>query len=107
MRKRYVFITLISFTSFFTSCKDKKETGAITLCKEYLQKNLQDPESLKIYEVKASSKDEHGVSWEVFLDYGAKNGFGGMNRNTVSFQIIGDAITRVDGKFIYYKKGDK
>jgi len=64
----------------------------------YFQKTLRDPESLKIYSEKYEvDADGIKVSWTI--DYGAKNGYGAMDRATQEFMTIGNMLF-VDNHYI-------
>jgi len=94
---------LLLFFAF--SCRNSKENAAIDLCKEYLGKILKDPSSLKVYNATATTDSEYGTEWNVTLDYGAKNGFGGMDRETMTFRIVDDLILDINGKSNFYERG--
>lgn len=68
-----------------------REQRAKDAVKTYLKKTLRDPESLKIYSIETQKKD-NDVTYIVTVDYGAKNGFGGMERKTDQFTVIGDEV---------------
>lgn len=94
-------VLLILFaTAFLASCdkEPKNVSNGRELYQLYFQKTLRDPESLKIYSEKYSIGDDGiKVSWTI--DYGAKNGFGAMDRATKEFMTIGDMLF-VDDHFI-------
>jgi len=68
------------------------------LYKLYFQKTLRDPESLKIYNEKYEV-DGKGIEVSWTIDYGAKNGYGAMDRATKEFTTIGDMLF-VDNHYI-------
>lgn len=70
--------------------------------KAYFQITLKDPNSLVIYDEKCLDEGYQCVEWEI--NYGAKNGFGGMVRETIKFKTIGDLL--LVGDYGTYKKED-
>lgn len=68
------------------SCKDKLDI----VIDNYYQSVLKDPSSFKIYEKEIIEDD--GVKVWVKLDYGAKNGFGAMDRETEYLLIVGSEV---------------
>lgn len=66
----------------------------------YFKKYLKDPESFKVYKEEYKETDK-GIEWT--LDYGAKNSYGAMNRETVHFSTIGNSVITDDG---IYDKSD-
>lgn len=89
----------LAFLICFSSCKEpskKEETRediAIRIGTDYLKGTLKDPESLKIYKAFTKSSRRNMLE-SIFIDYGAKNGFGGMVRNFVVLDIYGNEVTR-------------
>ena len=83
-------ILLILFLSvLLVSCEDSKVTNGRSLYKKYLNENLKDPESLKIY----SESYENSPGHVVFkVDVGAKNSYGGYVRKDYVFEVIGDLL---------------
>lgn len=78
-----------------SSCDDSVSRGR-QMYKAYFQKTLKDPKSFKVYSEKYIEKDKEGnVKWE--LDYGAKNSFGGMVRESIEFSTFygGQGIGRL------------
>ena len=62
----------------------------------YFNKFLKDPSSFTVYSEKYELVDETTVKWTI--DYGARNGMGGMNRKTVTFETWGGNID-IEGEF--------
>ena len=58
---------------------------------KYFKSTLKDPESFKVYSEKYEvAPDGYKIKWKI--DYGAKNGFGGMVREKAEFYTIGKKI---------------
>lgn len=97
MRKAILFLMT---TVFLTACN--KEPKCVSEGRElyqlYFQKTLRDPESLKIYSEKYEV-DEKGIEVSWTIDYGAKNGFGAMDRATKELMTIGDMLF-IDNHYI-------
>lgn len=57
------------------------------LAKEWIKSNLKDPNSFEEHDYKSRKliENKDGIAYEVWVDYSAKNGFGGMNRSTHVF----------------------
>ena len=86
-------LLIFATTLFLTSCgrEPKNVSEGRELYQLYFQKILRDPESLKIYGEKYEvDADGIKVSWTI--DYGAKNGYGAMDRATKEFMTIGDML---------------
>ena len=86
-------LMILAATAFLTACnkEPKSVVEGRELYKLYLQKTLRDPASLKIYDEKYKINDKGTeVSWTI--DYGAKNGFGAMDRATKEITTIGDML---------------
>ncbi|MDQ6477843.1 hypothetical protein [Dyadobacter sp. LHD-138] len=81
-----------------SACENNDISTGRKIYEKYLQKTLKDPESLVIHEEKVELLKSPEVKFTV--DYGAKNGFGAMNRSTMVFETHGsfDYLT-VNGKF--------
>lgn len=97
MRKS-LFILLA--TMLLTACNSEPKcvSEGRELYQLYFQKTLRDPESLKIHSEKYEvDGDGIKVSWTI--DYGAKNGYGAMDRATKKFMTIGDMLF-VDNHYI-------
>lgn len=93
-------LMILAATTLLTACS--KEPKSVVEGRElyqlYFQKTLRDPASLKIYSEKYEINDKGTeISWTI--DYGAKNGYGAMDRATKEFKTIGD-ILFVDKHFI-------
>lgn len=65
------------------SCENKHVSEGRNMYKMYFEKYLKDPSSFKVYDEKYTL-DGVSVHWK--LDYGAKNGFGAMDREQVEFE---------------------
>lgn len=98
MRKTAL-ILLAAFT--LCACQPKSVTDGKRAWTKYFNKVLKDPESFKVYEEKYEVVGEHNVRWT--LDYGAKNSYGAMVRNKVTFYTTGRLID-IDGKLIDTEK---
>lgn len=93
-------ILLLMTTVLLAACdsEPKNVSEGRELYQLYFQKTLRDPESLKIYSEKYEvDGDGIKVSWTI--DYGAKNGYGAMDRETKEFMTIGDMLF-VDNHYI-------
>lgn len=60
----------------------------------YFKDNLRDPESLVVYDESYTEYEGDSVVWHV--EYGARNGFGGMNRTRMKFVTIGSTVISAD-----------
>ena len=86
-------LLLLFATVVMSACNNepKAVSEGRELYRLYFQKTLLDPESLKIYSEKYDvDGDGIKVSWTI--DYGAKNGYGAMDRETKEFTTIGDVL---------------
>lgn len=70
---------------------------------KYYQDVLIDPKSFEIHSLKLKKEEDYLKVYE--LDYGAKNGFGAMSRETSIIEIIGDKVVSVDGKSVHLVDG--
>jgi hypothetical protein len=57
----------------------------IALCQDYLQNNLNDPESLEIEDKRIDGRTKKG--WNVIIKYRATNGFGALTLHQTKFDI--------------------
>lgn len=89
MSKIYSAFLLLSCI-LFLSCEDSAITSGRKVYEAYLKKTLKDPGSLKIYKEHHYKIDTYHVGWEV--DYGAKNSYGAMVRETLEFETVGSNI---------------
>lgn len=97
MKKIITFSILFTLILFLTSCEDHRLRNGREMYMLYLNKTLKDPESLKIYSEKYTFINDVTVEWVV--DYGAKNSFGGMVRNTLECETLAGVIfVNIDGK---------
>lgn len=85
-----------------TSCEDAKISSGRELYYMYFKEMLRDPSSFVVYK-ETFSKNGAEVEWKI--EYGAKNGFGGMVKEEAEFSTIGDALY-IDGS-MYEKKGEE
>lgn len=73
---KYYFIIILAL--LLASCNGDKNK-----IKEHYQNTLRDPESLKIYSIELIEYSGHNNDNKKYkVDYGAKNGYGGMDRHT-------------------------
>lgn len=82
----YIFIALILVAC---NAEPTHVKNGRKIYEAYFQKYLKDPSSFKVYDEKYTA-DGARVNWT--LDYGAKNGWGAMDRETVTFETIGSMI---------------
>jgi len=105
MRANLKFLVPFFFaTLFMLNACGKREPAEVsdgrTACIAYLKKILRDPESLVIYSEKYEKPaDGGGIEW--YLDCGAKNGHGGMDRFDKHITTIGgfeplDSVILID-----------
>lgn len=80
---------------FLCSCENRYVSDGRSMYEAYFEKVLKDPSSLKIYN---ESYTVDGVSVKWVIDYGAKNSFGAMNRETIEFET-NPSMLEVNGKF--------
>lgn len=86
--KKILFALLCAL--IFVGCENENAVKGRKLYKAYYKKMLKDPSSFKVY--KEEYKIDGGsVRWT--LDYGAKNGYGAMGRETESFTTTSDMIS--------------
>lgn len=97
-------ILILITTLSLVGCKFEKQyiKESREMWMAYFHKVLKDPNSLVIYEEKCNDIGIDVVEWEI--EYGAKNGFGGMVRETEKFKTIGDLL--LVGEYGTYKKED-
>lgn len=91
-------LLLILSVFLIVSCKEtpKEETRediVIKMATQDLISNLRDPESFKLYGA-YSKPASNGWGEYVFVDYGAKNGYGGMSREIIAYHISGSSIVK-------------
>lgn len=94
-------ILLIAIIFLFAGCKNNIDTAI----ENYFNENLKDPSSLVVYSKKVV--ENYSTSRWVRLDYGAKNSFGGMIRETEYFYIIGDDVMMVASEFEFPAMRDR
>lgn len=95
------FIAIIFFAILLSGCEPEAVLKGRHVYKEYYKKHLKDPDSFKVYEEKYEILDDGSVQWT--LDYGAKNGWGAMDRETVTFKTTSTLF--VKGREIWDMKG--
>ncbi len=95
------FVMLLMPVLLFISCGDKKENKELSpeekvklSVQDFIKKSLRDPESFKVYRIYASKENKD--TFVVLIDYGAKNGFGGMERAYEKYKVVGNLIVKVD-----------
>lgn len=80
------------------ACQPKAVTDGKRAWNKYFNKTLKDPSSFTVYSEECDVIDEHSVRWT--LDYGAKNSYGAMVREKVTFRTINDHIIDINGNLI-------
>lgn len=94
--KKFVPIILLVFF-LFISCEPKLVKEGREVYREYLSKNLKDPNSLKIYnESYYLPNGKDGIISEFTVDYGATNSYGAMVRDELKFKIVAKKITEIN-----------
>ena len=80
---------------FFCSCEPEAVRDGRKIYKSYFKYILKDPSSLVVYHEEYTLLEEDGkVKWEI--NYGAKNSYGGMVRNTIEFTTYYDRYIKID-----------
>ena len=92
--KQYLFIIAIVLTIMF-SC-DNKARLAKEAVHHHIKKNLRDPESFKVYSEHVEKDPEYKTAYIVTVDYGAANGFGGVERSTEKYKVVGDLVIKTN-----------
>lgn len=92
--KNFILILITVFT--LVGCEDSHVSKGRKLYKAYLHKHMKDASSLIIYN-ESYEKDGYKIKWTV--DFGGKNSFGGMNRETMKFETINGIIFTEDGAY--------
>lgn len=95
MKKVILLFVIFSIGFSLMSCEPENVTKGRKVYMEYFNSTLRDPESLKIYSEKVKKIDDY--QYIFIVDYGAKNGYGAMNRKTITFETLGNHLTSVDG----------
>lgn len=99
-------LSILFLLFMFISCDPKVVNDGRIAYKEYLNKNLKDPASLKIYNESYNLPDgENGIVSEFTIDYGATNSYGAMVRDKITFKIVAGKIDEVNGKY-YFENTD-
>ncbi|MGQ1934983.1 hypothetical protein ACT4RV_03695 [Ornithobacterium rhinotracheale] len=94
MKKLFLLLVIVSFGLSLTACNSDITNGRKSYMK-YFEYTLKDPESLKIYNEKVDKKGNH--TYEFIVDYGAKNGYGGLTRETMRFVTEEGVLFSVNG----------
>ncbi len=76
-------LLLFTLAFIFCSCENRYVSDGRNMYEAYFDKVLKDPSSLKIYN-EAYTVDGVSVKW--VIDYGAKNSFGAMDRQTIEIE---------------------
>lgn len=76
-------LLLFAMILTFCSCENRYVSDGRSMYEAYFDKILKDPSSLKIYN---ESYVVDGVSVKWVIDYGAKNSFGAMDRQTIEIK---------------------
>lgn len=87
-------ILLLACGLLFASCAPKEVREGRKIYKAYFEYILKDPSSLEIYREEYEIIEDSKVHWEI--NYGAKNSYGGMVRNTIGFTTLGDRMIDLD-----------
>lgn len=90
MKKIVLIMMMFVMCFFFVSCEDEAVSHGRELYQEHFKEVLKDPASFVVYSESYTKIDKFTVQWT--LDYGAKNSFGGMVRETVKFKTCGSSI---------------
>ena len=88
MKKLILLFTVL----LFAACGNKYEKAI----QEHYKSVLKDPESFQVHSIELHSTEDDGLTKLYKLDYGAKNGFGGMVRDTERVTIIGDKVYKTE-----------
>lgn len=106
MKTKSVFIMFVCLfvVSILSSCEQTSVKQGRDLYKAYFHKMLKDPNSFVVYDEKyeVSPDSKYKVEWT--LDYGAKNGWGAMDREVVEFTTVGDNLISFKHGRIYDKE---
>lgn len=84
--KKILFLMAVASFFLFCNCDPSEVKRGRETYKAYYEKKLKDPSSFKIY---SESFETDGTKVKWILDYGAKNSYGAMSRETVEFETIG------------------
>ena len=72
--------------------EQQKEKKAKAYLHDHIKKTLRDPASFKVYDEKVEMDGRY--TYILTIDYGAKNGYGGMERRTEKFSVTGDLVLK-------------
>lgn len=92
--KKILFLLAIAFS--LAGCEDKGISTGRSLYKAYLKKFMKDPSSLVIYN-ESYTKEGYRIYWTI--DYGGRNGFGGMTRETLEVETLNGIIFTENGTY--------
>lgn len=98
-------VLIVSALLLMAACEPSQVIGGRKVYKKYFNYILRDPASLQIHK-ETYILDGPSVVWEI--DYSARNGLGGMARETIKFTTIADAIfvEEDDGTRSHYSAKD-
>lgn len=84
--------TLLKIASvlLLCSCEPSSVRQGRKLYEKYYQKTLKDPGSFEVYKEQYTRDGDYKVNWT--LDWGAKNSYGAMDRQTDNFTTVGSSI---------------
>ena len=99
--KKLLFVIISALV--LVSCENGEISKGRRLYEMYFEKNLKDPQSFVVYEENFEIEDNVKVNWK--LEYGARNGFGGMVREKVEFSTI-DNVLIIDKHWYKLKDGE-
>lgn len=93
--KKILLLMMAIIVVSLSSCDESVSNGR-RIYKAYFKHILKDPDSFTVYDEKYTKEEgsEYTINWT--LDYGAKNSYGGMVREQVSFTTAGNTIL-IDG----------
>lgn len=92
--KKVLFLLAIAFA--LTGCEENPVSTGRSLYKAYLKRFMKDPSSLVIYN-ESYIKNGYEIKWTI--DYGGKNGFGGMTRETLEVKTLNGIIFTENGVY--------
>jgi hypothetical protein len=98
-------LTILLLACLLISCESKNISEGRKAYKKYLNKVLKDPSSLKIYSELITSDQslDNSTSATFVIDYGSKNSYGAMTRETVTIHTFGSGLVMVDNQMIKIK----
>lgn len=87
----FIKIFVIVTTIVLSAC-NHKEKSAKAAVHNYIKKTLRDPNSFEVYNETAEKQNKH--TYLITVDYGAKNGFGGIERTKEKYLVIGGNVVK-------------